>query len=192
MTQTQNDNPSNPIESGMDVLLALLYAPGASGQTAEPIHGTTRLQKLLFLLWKEGKFYEDIPNLYSFEAYDFGPCMDDLYDDLEFAEDIGLLTIDEVPSGNEYEGADEDAFLQDFGFRWVKRPTRRDFVLTETGKEAAKEIIYDALDEDRRQRLNQIKRRFNPMQFFDLLRYVYRKYPALPRNPYSHYDADYY
>jgi len=180
MKQAENDNPYNPIESGIDVLLALLYAPGASGQTAEPIHGTTRLQKLLFLLWKEGKFYEDIPNLYNFKAYDFGPCMDDLYDDLEFAEDIGLLTIDEVPSGNEYEGADEDAFLQDFGFRLVKRPTRRDFVLTETGQEAAKEI-YDALDKDRRQRLNQIKRRFNSMQFFDLLRYVYHKYPAFAK-----------
>ena len=177
MKQAEKDNPSSPIESGIDVLLALLYAPGASGKTAEPILGTTRLQKLLFLLWKEGKFYEDIPDLYNFKAYDFGPCMDDLYDDLEFAEDIGLLNIDEVPSGNEYEGADEDTFLQDFGFQWVKRPTRRDFILTETGQEAAKEI-YDALDENRRQRLNQIKRRFNPMQFFDLLRYVYHKYPA--------------
>lgn len=180
MTQAENDNSSNPIESGIDVLLALLYAPGASGQTAEPIQGITRLQKLLFLLWKEGKFYEDIPNLYNFKAYDFGPCMDDLYDDLEFAEDISLITIDEAPSGNDYEGADEDAFLQAFGFHWVKRPTRRDFILTETGQEAAKDI-YDALDEDRRQRLNQIKRRFNPMQFFDLLRYVYRKYPAFAR-----------
>jgi hypothetical protein len=180
MAMTQNNNPSNPIETGIDVLLALLYAHETTGLTAEPVRGITRLQKLLFLLWKEGNFYEDIPDLYNFKAYDYGPCMDDLYDDIEFAEDIGLLTVNEVPSGNEYEGADEDAFLQDFGFRWVKRITRRDFALTETGKQAAKEI-YDALDEDRRQRLNQIKRRFNSMPFFDLLRYVYRKYPAFAK-----------
>jgi len=180
MTSEQNKEPSTPIESGIDVLVALLYAPGTTGQIAEAVCGTTRLQKLLFLLWKEGSFYEDIPDLYNFKAYDFGPCMDDLYDDLEFAEDIGLLTVEEVPSGNEYEGADEDAFIEDFGFRLIKQPTRRDFVLTEIGKQAGKEI-YDALDEDKQNRLNQIKRRFNSMQFFELLRYVYRKYPAFAK-----------
>lgn len=180
MTDTHNNNQASPIESGVDVLLALLYAPGTTGQPAEPIRGTTRLQKLLFLLWKEGSFYEDVPNLYNFKAYDFGPCMDDLYDDLEFAEDIGLVTAQEVPSGNEYEGADEDAFLKDFGFRWTQQSTRRDFSLTETGIEAGQEI-YNALDKDKQNQLNQIKRRFNSMQFFDLLRYVYRKYPIFAK-----------
>jgi hypothetical protein len=180
MTPPANDSPSSPIETGLDVLLALMYAPGATGHKYEPVRGITRLQKLLFLLWKEGAFYEDIPDLYNFKAYDFGPCMDDLYDDLDFAEDLGLLTIEEVASGNEYEGADEDAFLNDFGFPWVKRPTRRDFALTKTGQEAAKDV-YDALDKERRERLNQIKRRFNSMPFFDLLRYVYRKYPAFAK-----------
>ena len=180
MVDTNNRNQSTPIESGVDVLVALLYAPGTTGQPAETVCGITRLQKLLFLLWKEGSFYEDIPDLYNFKAYDFGPCMDDLYDDLEFTEDIGLITVQEVPSGNEYEGADEDAFLKDFGFRLVKRSIRRDFILTETGIEAGKEI-YDALDKDKQNRLNLIKRRFNSMQFFDLLRYVYRKYPAFAK-----------
>ena len=132
------------------------------------------------LLWKEGEFYEDMPKLYNFEAYDYGPCLDDLYDDLDFAEDIELISVHEVPSGNEFEGGDEDAFLEDFGFKLVKKQTRRDFALTETGREAAKEI-YDSLDNQRRQRLDQIKCRFNAMPFFDLLRYVYRKYPAFAK-----------
>jgi len=172
--------PASPIETGLDVVLALLYAPGVSGHEAEPVRGVTRLQKLLFLLWKEGAFYEEVRDLYGFRPYDFGPCMDDLYDDLDFAEDIGLISIQEVPSGNEYEGGDEDAFLRDFGIKLVKRPTRRDFALTEVGREAAKEI-YDSLEEEGRQRLDQIKRRFNSMPFFDLLRYVYLKYPAFAR-----------
>jgi hypothetical protein len=180
MTATPNKSLSSPIEVGIDVVLALLYAPGVTGEIGEPVRGITRLQKLLFLLWKEGSFYEDIPNLYNFKAYDFGPCMDDVYDDLDFAEDIGLLAVEEVPSGNEYEGADEEAFLNDFGFRWVKQSTRRDFSLTTTGQEDGKEI-YNALDEERRERLNRIKRRFNSMPFFDLLRYVYRKYPAFAK-----------
>jgi len=180
MTSASNENPASPIETGLDVVLALLYAPGTSGRKGEPVRGVTRLQKLLFLLWKEGAFYEDIPDLYNFKAYDFGPCMDDLYDDLDFAEEIELISIQEVPSGNEFEGGDEDAFLRDFGFKLVRRSTRRDFTLTEVGHEAAREI-YDSLDEERRQRLDQIKRRFNSMPFFDLLRYVYRKYPAFAK-----------
>ncbi|TKJ41864.1 hypothetical protein CEE37_04660 [candidate division LCP-89 bacterium B3_LCP] len=171
---------SGPIENGLDIVLTLLYAPGGSGQKCEPVRGITRLQKLLFLLWKEGAFYEDIPNLYNFKAYDFGPCLDDIYDDLDFAEDIGLIYVSEVPSGNEYEGGDEDAFLEDFGFNLVKRSTRRDFELTEAGREAARDI-YENLDTERCQRLEQIKRRFNFMPFFDLLRYVYRKYPVFAK-----------
>jgi hypothetical protein len=169
-----------PIESGLDVLLVLLYAQGATGKKAEPIRGITRLQKLLFLLWKEGKFFQHVSDLYNFKAYDMGPCMDDLYDDIEFAEDVGLISVVESPSGNEYEGADEEAFLRDFEFPLVKKETRRDFTLTDDGREAAK-AIFDALDDDDRERLTQIKRRFNSMPFFDLLRYVYRKYPAFAK-----------
>lgn len=180
MTSASNETSASPVETGLDVVLLLLYAPGTSGEACEPVRGITRLQKLLFLLWKEGGFREDIPKLYNFEAYDFGPCVDDLYDDLEFAEDIELISIQEVPSGNEFEGGDEDAFLGDFGFKLVKRATRRDFALTEAGQEAAKEV-YDNLDAERRRRLDQTKRRFNSMPFFDLLRYVYHKYPAFAK-----------
>ena len=180
MTSASNGTSASPIETGLDVVLALLYAPSTSDSSGEPIRGITRLQKLLFLLWKEGEFYEDMPDLYNFKAYDFGPCMDDLYDDLDFAEDIELIFIQEVPSGNEFEGGDEDAFLADFGFKLVRHLTRRDFSLTDAGREAAKDI-YDNLDEQRRQRLVRIKCRFNSMPFFDLLRYVYRKYPAFAK-----------
>jgi hypothetical protein len=169
-----------PIESGVDVLIALLYAPGTTGKAGEAVKGITRLQKLLFLLWKEGKFYEAVPDLYNFKAYDFGPCMDDLYDDLEFAKDIGLIEIKQVPSGNEYEGADEEAFLEDFGFRLPRRDTRQDFYLTGTGLDAGKDI-FDGLGDDDRERLCAIKRRFNSMPFFNLLRYVYKKYPGFAK-----------
>src|SRR6266508_4134663 len=165
------------IESGVDVLMGLLYAPGSSRKIGEAIKGITRLQKLLFLLWKEGHFYEAVPNLYNFEAYDLGPCMDDLYDDLEFVEELGLVKVDEVPSGNEYEGGDEEAFQRAFGFRFVKRDSRRDFSLTPSGLEAGKEI-YDALSEKDQESLNLIKKKYNKMAFWDLLRYVYKKYPA--------------
>jgi|HubBroStandDraft_1064217.scaffolds.fasta_scaffold78529_1 hypothetical protein len=172
--QATADNQA--IESGVDVLMVLLYAPGLKGKPGEPVRGTTRLQKLLFLLWKEGRFYQAIPDLYGFEAYDFGPCMDDLYDDVDFSQDIGLIQVSEVPTGNEYEDADEESFLKNFGIRFPKRKTRRDYSLTASGLEAGAEL-YAALQDDERERLVQIKKRFNSMPFFDLLRYVYQKYP---------------
>ena len=124
--EKQGSAEKQAIESGVDVLLALLYAPGITKKTGEPVRGITRLQKLLFLLWKEGDFYRAIPNLYGFEAYDFGPCMDDLYDDIDFAQDIGLIQIVEVPTANEFEEADEKAFLETFGLKNAKEkdPTR--------------------------------------------------------------------
>ena len=183
MSAMHNEPIDSPVETGLDAVLCVLHAPGTTRELGEPVRGITRLQKLLFLLWKEGAFYADIPKLYDFNrflAYDFGPCMDDLYDDLDFADDIGLIRIEQVPSGNKFEGGDEDAFLKDFGFKFVKKPTRRDFSLTEVGMEAAKEI-YDQLDEVHRTNLDEIKRRFNSMPFFELLRYVYRKYPAFAK-----------
>jgi len=171
---------ANAIESGVDVLIALLYTPGSSGKVNEKVKGITRLQKLLFLLWKEARFYETLQDLYNFKAYDFGPCMDDLYDDLEFVQEMGLVQVEEVPSGNEYEGGDEEAFLRDFGFRLVKRDTRRDFTLTASGIQAGKDL-FDLLSEEDRNRLSTIKRKYNNMPFWSLLRYVYKKYPAFAK-----------
>jgi uncharacterized protein len=178
----ERPNPSNVevIESGVDVLIVLLYAPGRSGKVNEPIKGITRLQKLLFLLWKEGRFYEALPDLYDFRAYDFGPCMDDIYDDLEFVQEVGLVRVEEVPSGNEYEGGDEEAFLKDFGFRLVKSDVRRDFCLTASGLQAGKSLFESLSDEDRN-RLCTIKQKYNNMPFWSLLRYVYKKYPAFAK-----------
>jgi uncharacterized protein len=175
-----NATSANVIESGVDVLIALLYAPGTSGKINEPIKGITRLQKLLFLLWKEGRFHETLKDLYNFKAYDFGPCMDDLYDDLEFVQEMGLVRVEEVPSGNEYEGGDEDAFLRDFGFKLIKRETRRDFQLTDAGCQAGKDL-FDALSADDQDRLRTIKRKYNDMPFWSLLRYVYKKYPTFAK-----------
>lgn len=171
---------TQPIESGLDVVMVLLYAPGSTEEIGESIKGITRLQKLLFLLWKEGKFFENIPNLYGFQAYDFGPCMDDIYDDLDFAVDIGLIQINEVPSGNEFEDGDEEAFLSDFGFSIVMKGSRRDYELTLRGIKAAKEI-FDSLGGDDKERLIKIKKKYNSMPFFNLLRYVYQKYPKFAR-----------
>ena len=44
------------IESGADLIIALLCSPGKSGKSGEEVRGITRLEKLLFLLMREGGF----------------------------------------------------------------------------------------------------------------------------------------
>lgn len=164
------------IESGVDVLLVLLHAKGATGQQNEPVLGITRLQKLLFLLWKEGSFYKTLPDLYNFKAYDFGPCMDDLYDDIEFTQSIELVVVDERDTASEYDNGDEVAFMRSLGLRMPRPKCRRDYSLSPAGIEAASELWAD-LQKAEAEAVESIKRRFNRMPFFDLLRYVYNKYP---------------
>ena len=164
------------IESGVDVLLVLLHARGATGRYDEPVLGITRLQKLLFLLWKEGSFYKTLPDLYNFKAYDFGPCMDDLYDDLEFTQSIELVKVDEQSTASEYDNGDELAFMRSLGLRMPRPKCRRDYSLSPLGIEAANDLWAGLTPADA-DAVESIKRRFNKMPFFDLLRYVYNKYP---------------
>ena len=169
------------VENSIDVILLLLYAPGSSTIVHEPIKGITRLQKLLFLLWKEGGFDSLVPDLHNFNAYDLGPCLDDIYDDLDFMESINLIKVEEVPSGNEYEELDEDSFHQDFGFEIPKRKTRRDYSLKDIGLIEA-EILFKDLEASYKEKLIIIRSRYNSMPFFKLLRYVYKKYPRFAKN----------
>lgn len=72
------------------LLLLLIGAPGARNEVGEPIFGVTRLQKLLFLLKKEYDV-EKYLQAYDFQAWRFGPFAKELYDDLEFLENLGLI-----------------------------------------------------------------------------------------------------
>jgi len=168
------------IENSLDLLLTLLYAPGSTGCRIEPVCGITRLQKLIFLLWKEG-FCQDVPNLYNFKACDFGPRMDDLFDDLAFAEEIGLLSVTEVPSGNKYEGADEDAFVRTFDLPVAGNVGKHKYMLTNIGNDPGGEFFEGLMQADRKA-VVRVKCRFNLMPFWVLVRYVYRKYPAFACN----------
>lgn len=164
------------IENSLDVILALLYAPSKTKEFGEAVLGTTRLQKLVFLLWKEGKFSSHIPNLYGFQPYDFGPCMNDIYDDIDFAVEIDLIKKTESATSNSFDDADNISFLSELGFEFKNTYTRIDYSLSKTGMEAGKEL-FDSLGEQDRSNLVHIKAKYNKMPLYNLLRYVYEKYP---------------
>src|SRR5437588_10727181 len=87
------------IKSSKDLILLLLYAPGAKGQTCEPIQGQTRLMKIIFL------FKEEIASKFNlsqvveesafpkFEAFDYGPYAGEVYADQEFLVNYGFVQV---------------------------------------------------------------------------------------------------
>ena len=168
------------IQNPVDLLLAISYAPGSTGNEGEPIKGFTRLQKLIFLLWKEAKFDEFVPELREFEAYNYGPFSSGLYDDIEFAESIDLLDVQKSKPELQLENIEEvEAYEDTIDLADIDPSasrTREDFVLNEKGLEVAKEIWSELGDEERR-KLIQIKSVYNQMPFMQLIRYVYSKYP---------------
>ena len=66
-----------------EVLLSLLF------DKSRPIIGTTRIQKLVFLVEQETKV--KIADGFDFKAYLFGPASEKIYDDLNFLENLGYI-----------------------------------------------------------------------------------------------------
>ncbi|MCB9846053.1 MAG: hypothetical protein H6811_08720 [Phycisphaeraceae bacterium] len=174
-------NDGIAVENGLDLVLLLLYAQRQVFGGTAVLQGTTRLQKLLFLLWKEGQFDELVADLYNFKAYDFGPCLDDVYDDLDFAESVGLLKSQDVPLTDAFVDADGDSFLGTFQHVAAKGMRRRDFTLTPNGQRAAHDL-WESLSPQFQQALATVVHHYAQMPIRTLLKYVYSKYPKFAEN----------
>ena len=82
-----------------DLLLLLLYAPGSSNQKFETIKGKTRLQKEVFLAQKDLRS-SGIFTYYPFRPYKYGPYSIELYDDIDFMEYEGIITVKKIDLNN--------------------------------------------------------------------------------------------
>lgn len=133
--------------------LAMLHALGGK------IRGSTRLQKLSFLL-KE-RLNLDPESFYEFLPGKFGPFSADLLEDGNKIEKAGLIEISE-------EVFEPKKLLED----WV---ICRIYSLTTEGMEKAKEI-FEKMPENVKVELTSLKP-FNEMLLSDLIHYVYEKYP---------------
>ena len=171
------------VDSGMDVLLLLLYAKGETGKVNEPIRGITRLEKLMFLLNEEGGFHKYISD-YQFTPYDFGPFSSELWDDIETLKDesLGLVEKEEVSSSYFIEisdaekAIDEESELKEVSSDSSQEKKMEVYRLTERGKKVS-EQLFNELTPEEQSALEMIKRKFNSISLFELIRYVYLKYP---------------
>ncbi len=171
------------VSSCKDLLMLLLYAKGHKGEQCEPIVGKTRLMKMVFLFDKEirRKFNleQSIPDevMPYFEARNFGPFSGQIYQDLEFLVEMGLVDVVEV--GKEELIKDE---IEEYSY-WqatsdvVDRPFPEEFWLTPLGRQFVEEKLKDELSEENWKTLDEFKKRCTSAPLKALLKYVYSKYP---------------
>lgn len=167
------------LQSALDLMLALLAAPGTSGKENEPIRDSTRLVKLLFLLIKEGGFerFDEEVGFKKDYAHNFGPWSGQVYDFVETLKQIDFLRTEDAAKQEPEEGVDDAEWARQF----PDQPLRRNgtiviFQLTDKGLNVAKKV-FDTLPNDEKDRIIRIKTRFNSMPLSELLAYVYRRYP---------------
>jgi hypothetical protein len=178
--------------SKQNVLLLLLGLDGTS-VSAAGIGGITRLQKLLFLLWKEAGIRE-VDSAFEFKPYKAGPYSRKLYDELELLENLEFITSDAQGEATEPEAAEieELSFEQLMGedaHAFMSVPTRqaagaadafqeRKYALTEKGLVAARAMLARPDFKPFVEGIRKIKSKFSEYSLQDLLYHVYTKYES--------------
>ena len=166
------------------------------GVDADPsgIGGITRLQKLLFLLeHEEGLISAE--DGYQFEAYKAGPYSPELYDDLEFLENLGLLKAEVTSEASEPEAAEMDRLSFDhlIGDEVEKSSDGNDvdgpasadsfeerrFMLTDEGRKQVEKLLQSGDVSPVAAKIRRVKSKYGRYSLNDLLYHVYTKYPDM-------------
>lgn len=148
--------------------LALLYEAG------NKIEGRTRFQKLAFL--SDQRLQEEDIDPYDFIAYDYGPFDKDLYKELEWLEEEGLITEKER--------------------RTYGGDTRYDYKLTEKGIKSIQHNVPHLDSSDQIGQLSESQKKlktifdvaenvvseYNDMPISNLIKRVYDEYPEYAEN----------
>ena len=166
------------VKSGLDLLLALLYAPGQDGKPAEEIRGITRLEKLVFLAVEEGGFASRTPDL-KYQAYDFGPYSKEVVDYVAALEGLGLVKAREEKFESFKEVVDRVMATGEFPSE-ERAGTVEIYELTEKGRQVGRRA-FENLTQDEQRRIADLKRRYNRMDLSSLLNHVYRSYPEMTK-----------
>ena len=164
-------------------LMLLLAAPGYRGEEAEPIQGTTRLQKLLFLIEREAGLPAAEGPDFQFTPWKFGPVSKELYDDLEKLENLGLLESDPIsaPSLTELDeyGLSFDDLMGDEESQARGSTEEKRYRLTPLGLQWVNRHINQRGQREMLDKIRRIKAKYGALSLQDLLHYVYKKYPDM-------------
>ncbi|HEV2464288.1 MAG TPA: hypothetical protein VGT04_10805 [Acidobacteriaceae bacterium] len=169
--------------SRAQLLMLLLAAPGPKGREAEPIQGTTRLQKLMFLIEKEAGLQPTTGPDLEFTAYKFGPVSKALYDDLEKLENLGLLRSSPVSAASDTE-LDEYGLAFDDLIGEEEQESKgtfeeKQYSLTPRGLDWLESRIDKLRDESVLDGIRRVKGKYGALSLQDLLHHVYTRYPGM-------------
>ncbi|MEE9282926.1 MAG: hypothetical protein V3U49_02485 [Nitrososphaerales archaeon] len=145
-----------PTEASLWILL-LLYTLGK-------IKGSTRLEKLLFLL-KERR--PNIGDFYSFIPQTYGPYSRTALEDARVLHEQGLVTI-----------TDEPIESWDLGDVVI----RKDYLLTKEGGVVVKRKMGDILEDSEFKDLVRDLQTYNTMSLTPLLNYIHQEWPQYCRD----------
>lgn len=165
------------------------------GIDADPsgLGGMTRLQKLLFLLEREEGLSPTEAG-YEFEAYRAGPYSPELYDDLEFLENLGLLRSEVTSEASEPEAAEGrlsfdhligDEVEKSSDGNDVDGPASADsfeerrFRLTDNGRKQVEKLLQSGDVSPVAAKIRRVKSKYGKYSLNDLLYHVYTKYPDM-------------
>lgn len=172
------------INSKAELLLSLLYSDDNSQKHAA-ILGITRLEKLLFLLKKDTNLLtqENNKDLFKFVPFRMGPWSQEVYDETDFLESLGLLSKRKTGESTPEDKSHDDELFSSIALTKYQKndflavsESSEQFELTEKGKETARKV-WDKLTDEEKKNIFLIKSKFNKMNLRQFLRYVYKKYP---------------
>ena len=165
------------------LLMLLLASEGFRGQQGEPIQGTTRLQKLLFLLEEEAKLHPSSGRGFDFTPWKFGPVSKELYDDLEKLENLGLLKSDPVAMSSDTEREEFDLpfddLMGDEESQSRNNLEEKQYSLTTQGLRWIQAHVDPVKEKKTVETVRRIKTKYGALSLQDLLHYVYTKYPEM-------------
>lgn len=166
------------LQSAAELMVLLLYSKGKTGQVNEEIKGITRMEKLMYLLLKEGGFEKLLSQEMNFKPYDFGPYSVEIYSQLESLKTMEIIKIREEPVTNFKEIIDIYYAEANSQIEEITGKIMEIYSLTQDrGFKIATKLISERATTKELECINDIKIKYNQMVLEDLLRYVYSTYP---------------
>ena len=172
---------SSQVISATDVLLALLYAKGSTGKYNEPISGTTKLEKFMYILNQESDLQKIIEEEYKFVPDNFGPCAHEIFDDIEMLKDANIVKEESKPLYTSLDEGDTETSNMDsmiIDDEHIKPTNLRVFSLTEKGEKIGS-ILFKSMNEEEQNKITILKKLFNKRPVSHIVKYVYEKYPHM-------------
>lgn len=167
------------IVSGTDVLLALLFSKGSTGKINEPIAGTTKLEKFMFLISRESNLKEIISKDYDFAPDNYGPCSHEIFDDIEMLKDANIIVEKKRKIFSPLDEGDTEAcHYPAVDSEIDSERLLKVFSLTEKGKKIG-EIIFNSLSPEDQKKIVILKQLYNKRPVREIIRNVYTKYPEM-------------